>query len=150
MPNTSTTNYNVDGSTRYDKIRGVVFTLMLRVVVFDFRIIVTLHTVVLLRMVHMVCCVYWASAIRTPVEYIARTHLRFLPPPPFPPHPHPSSVATPTNTPRHTLRFRVEDLDLPERRKRYTSGQEEEDVATHNMCPCGTTIVGRDSHSRRM
>ena len=36
------------------------------------------------------------------------------------------------------LRFRVGDLDLPERRKRYTSSREE-DVAT-NMCPCGTTI----------
>ena len=38
-----------------------------------------------------------------------------------------------------TLRFRAGDLDLPERRKRYTSSREEEDVAT-NMCPCGTTI----------
>ena len=37
------------------------------------------------------------------------------------------------------LRFRVEDLDLPERRKRYTSSREEKDMAT-NMCPCGTTI----------
>ena len=37
------------------------------------------------------------------------------------------------------LRFCVGDLDLPERRKRYTSSREEEDVAT-NMCPCGTTI----------
>ena len=36
------------------------------------------------------------------------------------------------------LRFRVEDLDLPERRKRYTNSREEEDVTT-NMCPCGTT-----------
>ena len=41
-----------------------------------------------------------------------------------------------------TLRFRVGDLDLPERRKRYTSSLEEEDVAT-NMCPCGTTIKSR-------
>ena len=39
------------------------------------------------------------------------------------------------------LRFRVEDLDLPERRKRYTSSREE-DVATY-MCPCGTTIESR-------
>ena len=38
-----------------------------------------------------------------------------------------------------TLRNRVGDMDLPERRKRYTSSWEEEDVAT-NMCPCGTTI----------
>ena len=37
------------------------------------------------------------------------------------------------------LRFRVWDLDLPERRKRYTNSREEEDVAT-NMCPCGTTL----------
>ena len=38
------------------------------------------------------------------------------------------------------LRFRVGDLDLPERRKRYsyTSSGEEEDVAI-NICPCGTT-----------
>ena len=35
------------------------------------------------------------------------------------------------------LRFRVGDLDLAERRKRYTSSQEE-DVAT-SICPCGTT-----------
>ena len=40
------------------------------------------------------------------------------------------------------LRFRVGDLDLPEKRKRYTSSREEEDVAT-NMCPCGTTIETR-------
>ena len=40
------------------------------------------------------------------------------------------------------LRFRVGDLNLPERRKRYTSRREEEDVAT-NMCPCGTTIQSR-------
>ena len=33
-------------------------------------------------------------------------------------------------------RFRVGDLDLPERRKKHTSSREE-DVAT-NMCPCGT------------
>ena len=40
------------------------------------------------------------------------------------------------------LRVRVGDLDLPERRKRYTSSREEEDVTT-NMCPCGTTIESR-------
>ena len=40
------------------------------------------------------------------------------------------------------LRFRVGDLDLPERRKRYTSTREEEDVGAH-MCPCGTTIESR-------
>ena len=40
------------------------------------------------------------------------------------------------------LRFRVEDLDLPERRKRYTRSRVEEDVATH-MCPCGTAIESR-------
>ena len=39
------------------------------------------------------------------------------------------------------LRFRVGDLDLPERRKRYTSSWEE-DVATY-MCPCGTIIESR-------
>ena len=39
------------------------------------------------------------------------------------------------------LRFRVRDLDVPERRNIYTSsgGREEEDVVT-NMCPCGTTL----------
>ena len=36
-------------------------------------------------------------------------------------------------------RFREGDLDLPERRKRCTSSQEEGDVTT-NMCPCGTAI----------
>ena len=40
------------------------------------------------------------------------------------------------------LRFRVGDLDLTERRKRYTSSWEEEDVAT-NMCTCGTTMESR-------
>ena len=40
------------------------------------------------------------------------------------------------------LRFRVGDLDLPERSKRCTSSREEEGVAT-NMCPCGTTIESR-------
>ena len=45
------------------------------------------------------------------------------------------------------LRLRVGDVDLPER-KRYTSGREEEDVAT-NMRPCGT-IQSRTQHSRRM
>ena len=39
------------------------------------------------------------------------------------------------------LRFRVGDLDLPERSKRYTRSREE-DVAT-NMCPCGTPIESR-------
>ena len=34
------------------------------------------------------------------------------------------------------------DLDVPERRKRYTSSREEEDMAT-NMCPCGATINSR-------
>ena len=39
------------------------------------------------------------------------------------------------------LRFRVGDLDLPERtrKKTYTSSREEEDMDAH-MCPCGTTI----------
>ena len=36
-------------------------------------------------------------------------------------------------------RFRVGDLDLPERRNRYTSSREEEDVDAH-VCPCGTTM----------
>ena len=40
------------------------------------------------------------------------------------------------------LRFRVGELDLPERRKRYTSRWEEGDVAT-NMCPCGATTESR-------
>ena len=39
-------------------------------------------------------------------------------------------------------RFRVGDLDLPERSTRYSSGREEKDVAT-SMCPCGTTIESR-------
>ena len=34
------------------------------------------------------------------------------------------------------LRFRVGNLDLPERRKRYTSSREE-DMDAHT-CPCGT------------
>ena len=45
-------------------------------------------------------------------------------------------------TKKLTLRFRLGGLDLPERRKRYTSSREEEDVGT-NMCPCDTTIESR-------
>ena len=42
------------------------------------------------------------------------------------------------------LRFRVGDLDLPERRKRYryTSSREEEGVDAHT-CPCGKAIESR-------
>ena len=39
------------------------------------------------------------------------------------------------------LRFRVGDLDLPER-KRHISTREEEGVVTH-MRPCGATIESR-------
>ena len=38
------------------------------------------------------------------------------------------------------LRFRVGDLDLPERRKRYASSREEEEIA--QMCPCGKAVEG--------
>ncbi|KCZ94934.1 hypothetical protein HOC_20993, partial [Hyphomonas oceanitis SCH89] len=40
------------------------------------------------------------------------------------------------------LRFRVGDLDLPERRRRYTSSREEEEVEAQ-MCPCGKAIESR-------
>ena len=40
------------------------------------------------------------------------------------------------------LRFRVGDLDLPERRKRYTSSREEEEIDAQ-MCPCGKAIESR-------
>ena len=36
----------------------------------------------------------------------------------------------------------MDDLELPERRKRGTSSREEEDADAH-MCPCGTTIKSR-------
>ena len=36
------------------------------------------------------------------------------------------------------LRFRVRDLDLPARRKRYASSREEEEIA--HMCPCGKAV----------
>ena len=39
---------------------------------------------------------------------------------------------------RLKLRFRVGDLDLPERRKRYASSREEEEIA--QMCPCGKAL----------
>ena len=39
-------------------------------------------------------------------------------------------------------RFRVRDLHLPERSKRYTRSREEEDVDAH-ICPCGTTVENR-------
>ena len=38
--------------------------------------------------------------------------------------------------------IRVGDLDLPKRKKKYTSSREEEDVDAH-VCPCGTTIESR-------
>ena len=40
------------------------------------------------------------------------------------------------------LRFRAGDLDLPERRKRYTSSREEEEIDAQ-MCPCGKAIESR-------
>ena len=40
------------------------------------------------------------------------------------------------------LRFRVGDLDLPERRKRYTSKRVEEEV-DKQICPCGKAIESR-------
>ena len=40
------------------------------------------------------------------------------------------------------LQFQVEDLDLPERRKRYTSSQEEEEDDTQ-LCSCGKAIEGK-------
>ena len=40
------------------------------------------------------------------------------------------------------LRFRVGDLDLPERRNRYTSSREEEEIDA-KMCPCGKAIESR-------
>ena len=43
------------------------------------------------------------------------------------------------------LLFRAGDVDLPERRKRYSSSREEEDVAT-NMCPCGITLESSRTH----
>ena len=47
------------------------------------------------------------------------------------------------------LRFRVGGMDLPGRRKKYTSSREE-DVSAH-MCACGTTIENiTHIRSRRM
>ena len=40
------------------------------------------------------------------------------------------------------LRFRVGDLDLPERRKRYTRSREEEEIDAQ-ICPCGEAIESR-------
>ena len=40
------------------------------------------------------------------------------------------------------MRFRVGDLDLPGRGKRYTSSREEEDVDAE-MLPCGKAIQSR-------
>ena len=39
------------------------------------------------------------------------------------------------------LRFRAGDLDPPERRKRYASSREEEEIA--QMCPCGKAVESR-------
>ena len=38
------------------------------------------------------------------------------------------------------LRFSVADLDLPERRKRYTSSREGEEVDPQ-VCPCGKAMT---------
>ena len=40
------------------------------------------------------------------------------------------------------LQFRARGLDLPERRKRYTSSQEEEEDDTQ-LCSCGKAIEGK-------
>ena len=40
------------------------------------------------------------------------------------------------------VRSRVGDLDLPERRKRYTSNREE-DEEDAQMCPCGKAVESR-------
>ena len=40
------------------------------------------------------------------------------------------------------LRFRVGDLDLPQKRKRYTSSREDEDVDAQK-CPCDKAMVSR-------
>ena len=39
------------------------------------------------------------------------------------------------------LRFRVGDLDQPERRKLYASSREEKEIA--QMCPCGKAVESR-------
>ena len=39
------------------------------------------------------------------------------------------------------LRFRVGDLDEPERRKLYASSREEEEIT--QMCPCGKAVESR-------
>ena len=41
------------------------------------------------------------------------------------------------------LRFRVGDLDLPERRKRYASSREDEEEIDAQMCPCGKAMESR-------
>ena len=56
------------------------------------------------------------------------------PPPPLPPY---LDYAK-----KLKLRFRVGDLDEPERRKRYTSSRENGVVDAH-MRPCDTTIENR-------
>ena len=43
------------------------------------------------------------------------------------------------------LRFREGDLDLPERRKRYTGSLEEEEVDAQ-ICPCGKAIIENRIH----
>ena len=41
------------------------------------------------------------------------------------------------------LQFRVGDLDLPGRRKRYTSRRGEEEEEDSHMCPCGNAKESR-------
>ena len=41
------------------------------------------------------------------------------------------------------LRFRMEDLELPERRTRYTSSRVEEEEEDKQNCPCGKAIESR-------
>ena len=45
------------------------------------------------------------------------------------------------------LQFRVGDLDLPERRKGYTTSREEEKGA--QMCPCGEAVSHRGRNVKR-
>ena len=51
------------------------------------------------------------------------------------------------------LQFRVGDLDLPERRTRYSSSREEEEEEGEEdsqMYPCGKAKESRESHCGRI
>ena len=98
----------------------------------------------------------YTSSVQTRQVLLRRASVPFfrppLPPPSLtrqmsspvePPHTHAKCLYRSLNYAKTLkLRFRVGDLDRPERRKRYTSSRVEEEEGAQN-CPCGNASESR-------